>query len=79
MGRGREPLVRCEGCGRRIPRDKSVSDVKRINLDLGEQKDTIVDLTSRPVFYCISCGKHRKIFEKKKEQARRIRERGRDL
>jgi len=80
MGRGKEPLVRCDSCGRRVPRDKSVEFIKGMSFDTGDQKDVIIDLTTRKVYYCISCGKHRKIFQKKKERAqqiRRMREEGR--
>jgi|YelNatPaOPRAMG01_1025707.scaffolds.fasta_scaffold03676_8 ribosomal protein S26 len=75
MGRGREPLVRCDACGRRIPRDKSVEYIKGMSFDTGEQKDVVIDLTARKVHYCISCAKHRGIFEKKKERAEQIRKR----
>ena len=77
MGRGRERLVRCDACGRTIPRDKAVEYVKGMSFDLGEQSDVIMDFTRKKVYYCISCAKHRKIFEKKKkriEQRRRRRE-----
>ncbi|MGB9719721.1 MAG: hypothetical protein ACPL06_03975 [Candidatus Anstonellales archaeon] len=75
MGRGREPLVRCDACGRRIPRDKSVEFIKGMSFDTGDQKDVVVDLTARKVYYCISCGKHRRIFQKKKERAEHMRRR----
>ncbi len=75
MARGREPLVRCDACGRRIPRDKAVEYYKGLSFDIGEQKDVVLDLTARKVYYCISCAKHRKIFEKKKRRAERIRRR----
>lgn len=70
MGRGREPLVVCDACGRNVPRDKAVEYVKSAALDI-DQKGVILDLTRRKVFYCISCAKHRKIFEKKKRMFRR--------
>ncbi len=66
MGRGREPLVVCDACGRTVPRDKAVEYFKSSVFDI-DQKDIVVDLTRRKVFYCISCAKHRKIFEKKKK------------
>ncbi len=75
MGRGREPLVRCESCGRLIPRDKAVEYTKGMSFDLGEQNDVVMDLTRRKVYYCISCAKHRKIFEKKKKQLMERRKR----
>jgi len=72
--RGRERLVRCAGCGRQIPRDKAVSDTKRktYTTDLkGEENVTFSDTID--VYYCVSCAKHRGIFEKKKQQAQRRR------
>ena len=75
MGRGREPLVSCEKCKRRVPRDKAVGARKGISFDLGEQQDVIMDLTGRQVYYCVSCGKHLKIFEKKKKAAAEKRRR----
>lgn len=72
--RGRERLVRCVGCGRQIPRDKAVTDIKRrsYSTDLkGEENVTYMD--TMEVSYCVSCGKHRGIFEKKKQQAQRKR------
>ena len=74
MGRGREPLVSCDKCKRRVPRDKAVEITKGMSFDLGEQQDVVIDLTGRRAYYCISCGKHLKIFEKKKRQMRRRRE-----
>jgi ribosomal protein S26 len=73
--RGREPLVRCEACGRRVPRDKTVDIIKGSRYDIGDQKDVIIDTSIRRVYYCISCGKHRHIFEIKKNQAIRNKER----
>lgn len=75
--RGRERLFSCESCGRTMPRDKAVSFNKRsyFSTDL-KTSDNVSLFTEREVYYCISCGKHRKIFEKKKNQLRRQRERG---
>ena len=72
--RGREPLVRCEACGRRVPRDKTVDIIRGSRYDIGDQKDVIVDTCMRKMYYCISCGKHRHIFEIKKNQAIRNKE-----
>ncbi|MEM2908922.1 MAG: hypothetical protein QXT05_00080 [Candidatus Bilamarchaeaceae archaeon] len=73
--RGRERLVRCAGCGRTIPRDKAVSDIRRrsYSTDLkGDENVTYSDFVE--IYYCISCGKHRGVFEKKKRAAERRRE-----
>ncbi|RME80199.1 MAG: hypothetical protein D6769_00255, partial [Methanobacteriota archaeon] len=69
MGRGREPLVTCDKCKRLVPRDKAVQTVKGMRFDLGEQTDVVLDMTGRVVSYCVSCGKHLKIFEKNKKRA----------
>ncbi len=73
--RGRERLESCESCGRTIPRDKTVSFNKRsrFTTDL-RGTENVSFLTNRDVYYCISCAKHRKIFEKKKQIAQRRRE-----
>ena len=70
--RGSEGLVTCDNCGRKVPRSKGVSYEKRISFgtELHNSND-IRFLTSRKIYYCISCAKHRGIFEKKKEQAER--------
>ena len=67
--RGREQIVQCEACGRRVPRDKAVVYSKAISFttDLRTAED-VKFFERRKVYYCISCGKHRKIFEKKKKR-----------
>jgi len=73
--RGREPLVTCDNCGRKIPRNKAVDFEKRINFstDLRTSNDVIFSET-RKIYYCISCAKHLGIFEKKKQIASRRNE-----
>ncbi|MCL4373842.1 MAG: hypothetical protein M1360_03100 [Candidatus Marsarchaeota archaeon] len=68
--RGREPLVRCESCGRTVPRNKAVVFEKAItfNTELKTAND-VRFFEKRKVYYCISCAKHRGIFEKLKRQA----------
>lgn len=73
--RGRERLERCAQCGRTVPRDKAVEDVKRVNYTTDLKEDNVTFTDFRNVYYCISCAKHRGVFEKKKQQARRARER----
>jgi len=72
--RGRERLESCVSCGRAMPRDKAVEYSRRTTYttDLKENNVTYSDV--RSAYYCISCAKHRKIFEMKKEQAKRKRE-----
>ncbi len=68
-GRGREPLVVCVSCGRNIPRNKAVLDTRRVNYSTElRTKDDVSYSDFRKVYYCISCAKHRKIFEKKKKR-----------
>ena len=72
--RGREPLVVCAGCGRRIPRDKAVCIKKKgngiLSGDLDLPEDTVIDVNVQELCYCISCAKHRHIFEKLKNKSR---------
>jgi ribosomal protein S26 len=68
--RGRDTLVVCESCGRKVPRNKAVIDEKAIKFstDLKTAND-VRFFERRKILYCISCAKHRGIFEKKKRQA----------
>lgn len=75
--RGREKLMTCESCHRLVPRGKAVEFEKRsvFSTDL-RTNDNIFTVSNSIVYYCISCAKHRKIFEKKKKMAQRRAERG---
>jgi ribosomal protein S26 len=70
--RGKETLVICDSCGRKVPRNKAVSFDKSVsfNTELKTGND-VRYFGKRKVYYCISCAKHRKIFEKKKRIAMR--------
>ena len=70
--RGREISVTCDSCGRKVPRNKAVVFNKAISFstDLHTGND-IRFMERRKIYYCISCAKHRGIFEKKKEMAAR--------
>jgi len=74
--RGRERLMTCESCGRSVPRDKAIDFEKRstYSTDL-RGAENVMTTTFRTVYYCISCAKHRKIFEKKRQIEERRRER----
>ncbi|PIT84042.1 hypothetical protein COU37_05285 [Candidatus Micrarchaeota archaeon CG10_big_fil_rev_8_21_14_0_10_45_29] len=73
--RGRDKLITCDSCGRRVPRDKALSlDTfttysTEFKGDTEEEKlnDTRTSLR-REQHFCISCGKHRRLFDKKKRQ-----------
>jgi len=68
--RGRETQVICESCGRKVPRNKGVMFEKAISFSTGMQNANDVRFFERrKVWYCISCAKHRGIFEKLKRQA----------
>lgn len=72
--RGKEIAVTCDSCGRRIPRNKAVVFEKAISLSTDlHTSDDVRFFERRKVYYCISCAKHRGIFEKKREQAERQR------
>ncbi len=82
-GRGREGLVRCEKCGCTTRRDKAVFIEKPMLMNpLDRNQVTEPDAYRRTLYrevcYCISCGKHGRIFEKKKQQNERLRERERE-
>ena len=82
-GRGKEGLVRCEKCGRMTRRDKAVYIDKPmltnpLEIHQVAERETYRRAIFREVCYCISCGKHNRIFEKKKQQNERRRERERE-
>ncbi len=74
--RGREKLETCVSCGRQVPRDKAVEYTRRTtySTELDNEDDVSYSAFSSS-YYCISCAKRRRIFEKKKAQAQRRRER----
>lgn len=68
--RGKDTLTRCESCGRSVPRNKAVIFEKPISLSTDTHTTADVRFFERrKVYYCISCAKHRGIFERKKRQA----------
>ncbi len=74
--RGRERLINCDACGRRIPRDKAISFERSTvySTDL-KTADDVRTFIRRENHYCPSCGKSLGIYEKKKAQMQRQRER----
>jgi len=72
--RGRERLETCVSCGRAVPRDKAVQYSKRTHFTTDLKEDNVTYTGFTDSYYCISCAKHRKIFEIKKRQAQRRRE-----
>jgi ribosomal protein S26 len=73
--RGRDRLVTCASCGRSVPRNKAVEYSSRTHFTTDLKEDNVTYTGFSDQYYCISCGKHRGIFEKKKQQAQRLRER----
>lgn len=70
--RGSDQLMVCAGCGRSVRRSKSVRYDSRVmySTDL-RSADDIKVFHTQTAYYCPSCGKHRRIYEKKKRQAMR--------
>lgn len=78
--RGRERQIICAGCGRQTRRDKAVFIEMVVFQNPVERKDVIdqeayKQRLTREVGYCPSCGKHRRIYEKKKKMLEAQRER----
>jgi ribosomal protein S26 len=72
--RGRQKLVTCDSCGRRVPSGKALTmdkvTVYSTEMKSGEGDDK-KHMLRREQHYCISCGKHRGLFEKKARQMAR--------
>src|SRR3989338_7274271 len=78
--RGRERQIICAGCGRQTRRDKAVFIEMVVFQNPVERKDVIdqeayKSRLTREVGYCPSCGKHRRIYEKKKKMLEAQKER----
>ncbi len=81
--RGRERLVTCEKCGRMVRKDKAVFIEKPVFTNPLERKDVAegqpyTRVITREVAYCPGCGKHLRVYEKKKRQLERDRERAQE-
>lgn len=79
--RGRERLLNCDSCGRRIPRDKALryDNVTVYSTDMknmGEGAQDVRTMLRREQHFCPSCGKHRRLYQKKGRQMARRAERG---
>ena len=72
MGRGKTTLVRCNSCGRSVPRAKAVVDYRPVvyTTDL-RSADDLRYMEKRKVYYCVSCGKSLGVYERKKKQQQR--------
>ncbi|MCD6227693.1 30S ribosomal protein S26e [Candidatus Micrarchaeota archaeon] len=74
--RGKETIVQCVACGARVPRNKAVlyeAPVTYSAENPEDSNDVIKSTIFQKRWYCISCAKHRGIFEKKKKMLERKR------
>ena len=77
--RGRERLLNCSACGRRVPRDKAVQFNKTTVFSTDMKTADDVTMFSRVMnHYCPSCAKSLRIYEKKKRLAQNRSERNRN-
>lgn len=68
--RGSDTLVTCDSCGRKVPRNKAVVYEKGVSFNTETRTVNDVRFFERvKMTYCISCAKHRGIFEKLKRRA----------
>ncbi len=80
MARGKERQIICAACKRYCRRDKAVYIEKVVFSNPIERKDVVDPEEYRAVFkrevaYCPGCGKHLRVYEKKKRENERRRER----
>lgn len=63
--RGKEKTVTCEGCGRKVPRYKTIVKTRGMRIKdpaLRQQVDKrMIHLMSKKVRYCPACARHRGI------------------
>ena len=68
--RGKEILVTCDSCGRKVPRNKAVVYERGMSFSTETRTTNDVRFFERlKMTYCISCAKHRGIFEKLKRRS----------
>ncbi len=79
MGRGKERMVICAKCGKNVRRDKAVFLEKVVFTNPADRKDiqdeNYTRFFSRELAYCPACGRHLRIYEKKKQQMQREKQR----
>lgn len=63
--RGREQFVICDGCGRKVPRYKTIMKVRGMRIRdpaLLQQMDRrLIHMLNKKVRYCPACARHRRI------------------
>ena len=79
--RGRDQTIKCEFCGRSVPKHKAVeiSVGMRLSRDLYDVAE-YVSIATNKAHCCISCAKHRKIVKEgihTSEKEKRIKEKAR--
>jgi len=79
--RGKDQIIKCEYCGRNVPKHKAVeiSVGMRLSRDVYEVAEH-VSMSSKKAHCCISCAKHRKIVKDgvhTTEKEKRIKEKAR--
>jgi len=68
--RGRDAPITCDSCGRKVPRNKAIVDERSISFSTDTHTPQDVRFFERrKVYYCISCAKHKGVFEKLKRKA----------
>ena len=66
-GRGNELTVICSYCGKKVPKYKTFTQIRSVNvLDAGMRKEmprNSIMIPSSKLHVCLSCARHRKISE----------------
>ena len=75
QGRGKETLVNCTYCGRKVPKYKTFSEVRGFRITDPVLKDALggqkgdrrpISLMSSKMYACPACARHRHIVRRKK-------------
>ena len=73
-GRGSETMVRCDACGRSVPRYKTFLKVKRMRLDpiiMRQMDRRMVHLMEKRTRLCPACARFRKVSEPGKSSTKK--------
>jgi ribosomal protein S26 len=72
--RGRESMVTCGFCGRRVPKYKTFPTFKGFSIrdpviraELGPQRRRDLNLMATKIYACPACARHRNIVRKKRK------------
>lgn len=69
-GRGRESLVQCDACGRKVPRYKTFVIHRRMTLGLGMDR-RMVHMRTRTLRLCPACARFRRISKPGKSKRKK--------